>query len=311
MAHATNAAEYLYLSDTVKGLTCDIINEYTTSNGTSVNGVICKSNALTASSLKGNAASNQIVLQPGGSGTTLTITAANPATSSRVLTLPDPGGADSFTYAAIAQTLTNKTISSAAVTGTFTGAAAWTGTQTFGVSPSLTAASNQLVIQPSGSGNTITINATNPASNRIYTIPDTGADCNIQMGIPTVNHITSTATGVITNALSGMLFYIDSAAAAVTVQLPAPTRAGLIFKFVVTSSSLANAATIASTGANLFANIQSNDGTVVTGGNPSTAKTNVILGTGSKLGDWYEVVSDGTNYWVKGCTSLHTAVTFS
>lgn len=52
--------------------------------------------------------SNQIVL---GTTRTLTLTAPTPATSSRTLTLPDPGGNDSVVYLALAQTLSNKTFS--------------------------------------------------------------------------------------------------------------------------------------------------------------------------------------------------------
>lgn len=51
--------------------------------------------------------SNQIVL---GTTRTLTLTAPTPAGSSRTLTLPDPGGNDSVVYLALAQTLTNKTL---------------------------------------------------------------------------------------------------------------------------------------------------------------------------------------------------------
>lgn len=52
------------------------------------------------------AATNQLVL---GTTRTLTITSPEPATSSRTITLPDPGGNDSVAYLALTQTLSNKT----------------------------------------------------------------------------------------------------------------------------------------------------------------------------------------------------------
>lgn len=60
-------------------------------------------------------ANNQIILQPNGSGNKLTITCNNPATTNHTLTLPDPGGNDSFSYLSLAQTLSNKTIQSSTV----------------------------------------------------------------------------------------------------------------------------------------------------------------------------------------------------
>lgn len=58
------------------------------------------------------------------------------------------------------------------------GAATVTGVKSFSTQPKFTAASNQLAIQPSGSGTQININAANPASTRTYTLPDAGAAAN-------------------------------------------------------------------------------------------------------------------------------------
>jgi len=49
------------------------------------------------------------------------------------------------------------------------------GTKTFSIAPILGSASNQLIIQPNGTGNTMTITASNPTSSRVYTLPDAGA----------------------------------------------------------------------------------------------------------------------------------------
>lgn len=57
---------------------------------------------------------NQLVL---GTTRTITITAPTPASSSRVLTIPDPGAADSFVLLALAQTLTTKTLTAPIING--------------------------------------------------------------------------------------------------------------------------------------------------------------------------------------------------
>lgn len=66
------------------------------------------------------ASTNQIVL---GTTRTLTITSPEPASSSRTLTLPDPGGSDSVVYLALAQTLTNKTLTSPVINTGISGSA--------------------------------------------------------------------------------------------------------------------------------------------------------------------------------------------
>lgn len=72
--------------------------------------------------------SNQIVL---GTTRTLTLTAPTPAGASRTLTLPDPGGNDSVVYLALAQPLTNKTLTSPTLGGTVAGTPTWASGQTF------------------------------------------------------------------------------------------------------------------------------------------------------------------------------------
>jgi hypothetical protein len=61
------------------------------------------------------------------------------------------------------------------------GAATISGVKTFSAQPKFTAASNQLSIQPSGSGTQININAANPAASRNYTLPDAGTAANFIM----------------------------------------------------------------------------------------------------------------------------------
>lgn len=110
----------------------------------------------TALTIESTKTTNQIIL-----GTTNTITITSPApTTSRVLTIPDPGGADSFVLLALAQTLTNKTLTSPIMTSASTDALTATNT------------SNQLVL---GTTRTLTLHAPTPASSsRILTLPDPG-----------------------------------------------------------------------------------------------------------------------------------------
>lgn len=95
------------------------------SGNTVVAGTLGVTGALTASTINASGAisttaatatatSNQLIL---GTTRTLTLTAPTPASSSRTVTLPDPGGSDTVVYNALAATLTNKTLTSPVITG--------------------------------------------------------------------------------------------------------------------------------------------------------------------------------------------------
>jgi hypothetical protein len=71
------------------------------------------------------------LLPTDASGFTLTVQNAAVATADRTLTLPDPGGADSVSYIALTQTLTNKTLTAPVLSGTVTGTYTLGGTPTF------------------------------------------------------------------------------------------------------------------------------------------------------------------------------------
>lgn len=111
---------------------------------------------------------NQIVL---GVTNTVTISATAPS-SSRTLTIPDPGGAASFVLTAGTQTIAGAT--------------------TFTLAIPISATTNQLVL---GTTNTTTITAPAPASSRVYTIPDAGGAANLML-----DKGNYTLTGTWTNA---------------------------------------------------------------------------------------------------------------
>lgn len=104
-----NANGKFWASD---GIYTPAISEYSSGSGIVISGT----GTFAQPNQKLTGASNQLVIQPGGAGNSLTLTAANPASASRTLTLPDPGGNDSVVYLALNQTLTNKTLTSPTLT---------------------------------------------------------------------------------------------------------------------------------------------------------------------------------------------------
>ena len=142
--------------------------------GLGLSGNVTAGGSVTATNEVLTNTSNQLVF---GSGTTTTITVPTPA-ASRVLTIPDPGGAATFLMsvgnqsASGVQSFTAGVASSSTTTGSvvITGGLGVSGNVT-SASHSVTATSNQIVL---GTGNTTTINATGPAASRVVSIPDPG-----------------------------------------------------------------------------------------------------------------------------------------
>jgi len=254
-----------------------------------------------SSAINLTAASNQVVVQPGGSGTTDTLNFVQPASSSRVITFPDPLANANVIYDVLAQTLS--------------------GAKTFSSTVVLTPSSNQISIVPGGGLNPqFNITASAPAANRNITIADPLGNDTLAYLAATqslsnktvtgpMNVIHVTATVAVTAAQSGSTIFIDSSAAAVSITLPT-IAAGLKYKFIVTSSSLASAVTIVAPSANQAGLVIAGDATAF-GTVPFSAKTNVILGTGSKLGDTLNYECDGTNYWISGFIAVHSTITLS
>jgi hypothetical protein len=122
----------------------------------------------------------------------------------------------------------------------------------------------------------------------------------------------STTTSVSAQA-SGSLFSIPSAASAFNMTFPSASI-GFNCKVVQATSSLANAVTLVFPSGSLSCSAIAGDATAVGGtgftAGLATGKTNLILGTGGKVGDIFEVYSpDGTNYYVNARINVHTTIT--
>lgn len=87
------------------------------------------SSAQTMPALTLNNTTNQLIL--GAASHTDTISATAPAAANNALTIPDTGGADTFTFNAATQTLTNKTLTAPVLSGSVTGTYTLAGTPTF------------------------------------------------------------------------------------------------------------------------------------------------------------------------------------
>lgn len=175
----------------------------------------------------------------------------------------------------------------------------------------LQASSLQLKFQPGGTGNSVFFSTSNPAGgDESVVIPDFGVSAvNMVSSIAVVNNITTTIT---LNAGNSKQLHNITSAAPYTITLPNPNLANsMSFLFVIKAALSGGAVTISSTGANIIGNVISSDGTSVTGGNVSTAKTSIVLGTTALAGDTYELISNGTNYILRGMTSVHGSVTFT
>lgn len=243
-------------------------------------------------------ATNQLQLgNPAFLSPTTIISAAAPA-ATRTVTIPDAGANSNFVLSQGSQTVA--------------------GAQTFSSAVTITPTTNQLVL---GTTNTTTLSATAPSASRVVTLPDPGANDSVaylaatqSLSAKTVtgpaNVVNLTTTASVTAGQSGTTFYIAAAGSAYTVSLPA-VAAGLRYKFISTSSSLAAAVTIAATAAVVQGIVIAGDATAVASCAPIAAKTNVILGTGSKIGDALLYECDGTNWYVMANISVHTTITVS
>lgn len=154
----------------------------------------------------------------GQSTANYTLTWANPA-SARAISFEDPGGTDILVYKAATQTLTNKTITAAVLSGSFTGTYTLAGTPTI-TAPTISGPTlSGTVIGTYTLGGTPTI----PASGLTGTITSATQDLITRLGTIVVNTGVSKATPTFSwrdtgTALPGGLWRIASASDTLLVQ---------------------------------------------------------------------------------------------
>lgn len=116
-----------------------------------------------------------------------------------------------------------------------------------------------------------------------------------------------TTTNIITAAESGKTFILNSATAFVST-LPAPA-VGLRYKFIIgqTVPSGGNHTVVTASSANIIDGSAEVAGAVVLASDEDSIN---FIDTCSP-GDWVEVFSDGTNWYVKGAASVTAKLTFT
>lgn len=117
-----------------------------------------------------------------------------------------------------------------------------------------------------------------------------------------------TATNVITAAESGSTFFLNSATEFVST-LPAPA-AGLKYKFIVKAApSGANYTIVTNGGDNILIGMVTCATADDLGAVDANADVITFVGGQSVVGDWVEVVSDGTSWYYSGACFVAEGIT--
>jgi hypothetical protein len=122
--------------------------------------------------------------------------------------------------------------------------------------------------------------------------------------------VTTTRTMLTTE--SGALVSFG-AASVYTISLPAVgSSSGVRYRFVKNSTGTGNIVTISAPSTNLQGVIRFADASAATNnGTLVAAKTNLAFASAGKIGDYADVVSDGTNWYVDCCSGLTAGITTS
>lgn len=113
---------------------------------------------------------------------------------------------------------------------------------------------------------------------------------------------------VLTAVDSGKVFMLNCGSQ-LEIRLPAPTTAGLIFKFIV--KDVTDTKTILSTADNISGVICQLNSTISNSVVAVSTATNINFSSAAVLGDTVELISDGTNYYITGFTRINGAITAS
>lgn len=118
---------------------------------------------------------------------------------------------------------------------------------------------------------------------------------------------TVTATKTVTAAENGATFILSSATEFATT-LPAPVR-GLKYRFVIGAApSGASYTVVTNAGANIIEGLAVVNGATVAASNEDTI---TFTDGAAAVGDWCEVVSDGTSWFVSGQAAAATGIAFT
>ena len=124
---------------------------------------------------------------------------------------------------------------------------------------------------------------------------------------PTADGTVSAPTKIIADAETGEIYFIDISSNTVVVQLPKP-RAGMYFKFVLATASDNEASKdfaiiTDATSTDMGGMVNAGDTLVEITNATSTLQLDNSKGSyAPTVGDWIEVVSDGTDWYVCGQT---------
>lgn len=116
-----------------------------------------------------------------------------------------------------------------------------------------------------------------------------------------------TATNVIAASESGKTFYLNAAAGFLST-LPAPA-AGLTFRFIVQTAPTSNGYTIATTSSSNIIKGMMLERAGTAGVAASAGDLITLVANQSIAGDWLELYSDGTSYFVHGMVDVAAGVT--
>lgn len=118
-----------------------------------------------------------------------------------------------------------------------------------------------------------------------------------------------TTTNVIGASESGKTFFLSAATGFVST-LPAPA-AGLRYKFIIgaTAPSSGNHTVVTTSSANIIFGVLGVATVDDAGAIAASEDTITFVASTALAGDWVEVISDGTNWYVTGCATVAEAIT--
>lgn len=174
----------------------------------------------------------------------------------------------------------------------------------------------EILILASAATSVNEVTVTSAATGVAPSIAATGGDTNIDLsldgkgtgGVLTVKSVeTVAATNAITAAESGKVFVLSDATEFAST-LPAPA-AGLHYRFVIGAApDGADYTVVTNGGANIIEGLAVVNGATVAAANEDTI---TFTASAAVVGDWCEVVSDGTSWFVSGQAQAGTGIAFT